>query len=78
MRHLGILVFAAVFLAAISLPLSGQQGGGRTGGGGGSRGGGQPSASGPGATTSPGGLGQSRTGERNEMSDWNYTAGVGE
>ncbi len=53
MRHLGILVFAAVFLAAFSLPLSGQQGrGGSTGGGG------TTSTSGRGATTEPGGPGR--------------------
>ncbi len=34
MRHFGILLFATVFLAAFTLPLSGQQGGGRPGGGG--------------------------------------------
>ena len=61
MRHLGILVFAAVFLAAFSLPLPGQQGGGSSGSSGGSSGGsavGTSSTSGRGATTEPGGPGR--------------------
>ena len=57
MRHLGILVFAAVFLAAFSLPLPGQQGGGSSGSSGGSAVG-TSSTSGRGATTEPGGRGR--------------------
>ena len=57
MRHLGILVFAAVFLAAFSLPLPGQQGGGSSGSSGGSAVG-TSSTRGRGATTEPGGPGR--------------------
>jgi hypothetical protein len=57
MRHLGILVFAAVFLAAFSLPLPGQQGGGSSGSSGGSAVG-TSSTSGRGATTESGGPGR--------------------
>ena len=59
MRHLGILIFAAVFLAAFSLPLPGQQGGGSSGSSGGSAVG-TSSTSGRGATTAPDGRRQSR------------------